>query len=113
MVSLRGLVSVSDMSEVKFFDIPELLVQTDPTITFGNGMVVWLAEKGETVELTQSDWNLLVKANSYIQYVGIGPSPMGKGRYAPITKEPPIVAKAVPKDDSIFGSVLRFLFGRN
>ena len=52
-VSFRGLVSVSDMSEIKFFDIPELLVQTDPTITFGNGMVSWLAEKGETVELTQ------------------------------------------------------------
>ena len=99
------------MSEIKFFDIPELIVQNDPTITFSNGMVLWLAEKGETVELTQSDWNLLVKANSYIQYVGIGPSPMGKGRYAPITKEPPIVAKVVPKDDSILGSIKAFLFG--
>lgn len=99
------------MSEIKLFDIPELLVQTNPTITFSNGMVLWLAEKGETVELTQTDWNLLVKANSYIQGVGISPSPMGRGRYAPICKKPPLVAKVVPEDDSIFGSVLKFLFG--
>lgn len=74
-------------------------------------MTLWLAEKGETVELTQRDWVLLNKADTYIQCVGIGPSPMGRGRYAPICKKPAVVAKVVPEDDSIFGSVLRFLFG--
>lgn len=67
-------------------------------------MVLWLAEKGETVELTQRDWVFLNKADTYIQYVGIG-------RYAPICKKPAVVAKVVPEDDSIFGSVLKFLFG--
>ena len=85
------------MSEYTFFDNSHLLVKTNPTITFSNGMVLWLAEKGETVKIDQYDWYMLNQADRYIRQVG-------KNRE-------PVIAKPAPEDDSIFGSILSFLFG--
>lgn len=91
------------MSEFTITNSSNLIVQTDPTITFSNGMVLWLAEKGETVEINQYDWDLLQHADRYIKHIG-------NYRYAPAVKET-IVAKPAEKDDSVLGSIKAFLFG--
>ena len=93
------------MNEYTIYNNSNLVVQTDPTITFSNGMTLWLAKKGEIVEINQFDWDLLQAADQYIKRIGLG-------RYAPNSKIC-VAANPVPKeeDNSIFGSILRFLFG--
>ena len=39
------------MSELKISTDHNMVVQTDPTIAFSNGMVLWLGEKGEKIGL--------------------------------------------------------------
>ena len=91
------------MSKFTITNNSNLVVQTDPTITFSNGMVLWLAEKGETVEINQYDWDLLQHADRYIKNIGLY-------RYAPASKQT-VVAEVAEKDASILGSIKAFLFG--
>lgn len=47
-----------------------IVVQTDPTITFENGMTLWLGKKGETVQITQYDWDCLNAMAPYVNQLG-------------------------------------------
>lgn len=60
-----------------------------------------IAEKGETVEINQYDWDLLQHADRYIKHIG-------KYRYAPASKQT-VVAKKENK--SFLATVTAFLFG--
>lgn len=81
-----------------------IIVQTDPTVTFNNGMTLWLADKGQTVEINQYDWDLLQQADRYIKHIG-------KYRYAPASKQT-VVAKVAKKENKSFlATVTAFLFG--
>lgn len=67
------------MNEFTVADTSKYVVQTNPTITFSNGMVLWLGEKGETVNMTDYDMELIYRADRLI-------SQIGKYRYSSRTK---------------------------
>ncbi len=48
-----------------------ITVKTNPTITFDNGMVLWLAKEGETFELSSYDWNKILQINAMVRSLGI------------------------------------------
>jgi hypothetical protein len=60
-----------NMSELKISTEHNMVVQTDPTIGFSNGMVLWLGEKGETVTLTDYDMELIYRADGLISQIGM------------------------------------------
>lgn len=77
------------MNEFTIADASKYVIQTNPTITFSNGMVLWLGEKGEQVEMTDYDMELIYRADRLI-------SQIGKYRYSSRTKTetaPPSVEK--------------------
>ena len=78
VINLIGLKS-GDMNEFTISTNHNIVVQTNPTITFSNGMVLWLGEKGEQVELTDYDMELIYRADRLI-------SQIGKYRYSSRTK---------------------------
>jgi hypothetical protein len=67
------------VNEFTVADTSKYVVQTNPTITFSNGMVLWLGEKGETVNMTDYDMELIYRADRLI-------SQIGKYRYSSRTK---------------------------
>jgi hypothetical protein len=67
------------MNEFTVADTSKFVIQTNPTITFSNGMVFWLGEKGETVTMTDYDMELIYRADRLI-------SQIGKYRYSSRTK---------------------------
>lgn len=73
------MMSGGDMTEFKISTNHNIVVQTNPTITFSNGMVLWLGEKGETVTMTDYDMELIYRADGLI-------SQIGKYRYSSRTK---------------------------
>lgn len=85
-------------------DCAAIMVESNPTITFSNGMVLWLAEKGETVEINQYDWDLLQQADRYIKHIG-------KYRYAPAGKQTAVAKVAKKENKSFLATVTAFLFG--
>ena len=48
-----------------------IIVKTNPTITFDNGMVLWLAKEGETFELSSYDWSKIQQINAMVRSLGI------------------------------------------
>lgn len=48
-----------------------IVVKSNPTITFDNGMVLWLGKEGETFELSTYDWNKILQINAMIRTLGI------------------------------------------
>lgn len=48
-----------------------IAVKTNPTITFDNGMVLWLAKEGETFELSTYDWNKILQINATVRSLGL------------------------------------------
>lgn len=67
------------MNEFTIADTSKYVIQTNPTITFSNGMVLWLGKKGEQVEMTDYDMELIYQADRLI-------SQIGKYRYSSRTK---------------------------
>ena len=58
------------MSEFTISTNHNIVVETNPTITFSNGMVLWLGEKGETITMTDYDMELIYQADAYIRSIG-------------------------------------------
>lgn len=48
-----------------------IIVKSNPTITFDNGMVLWLAKEGETFELSSYDWAKIQQINAMVRSLGI------------------------------------------
>ena len=55
----------------KLADTENLVVKTQPTVTFSNGMVLWLAEKDKEFVLTESARCLLYEADRYIRNIKV------------------------------------------
>lgn len=58
-----------------------LIVQSNPTIQFNNGMVLWLAKKGETYELKPGEWELITQMNQLASTM----SSLHRFKYIPMT----------------------------
>lgn len=67
------------MNKFTIADTSKFVIQTNPTITFSNGMVLWLGKKGETVTMTDYDMELIYRTDNLI-------SQIGKYRYSSRTK---------------------------
>ena len=59
------------MNEFTISTDHKIVVQNNPTITFSNGMVLWLGEKGETVTMTDYDMELIYRADGLISQLGM------------------------------------------
>lgn len=59
------------MSNIFYTNEMNITVKTNPTITFDNGMVLWLAKEGETFELSSYDWNKIQQINAMVRSLGI------------------------------------------
>lgn len=59
------------MNEFTIADASKYVIQTNPTITFSNGMVLWLGEKGENVTLSDYDMELIYRADGLISQIGM------------------------------------------
>lgn len=53
----------------KLAETEKFTVKTQPTVTFSNGMVLWLAEKDEQFVLTNPDMRLLYEADVFIRNI--------------------------------------------
>lgn len=58
------------MSEFTLSTNANITVDCNPTITFSNGMTLWLGEPGEQVELSDYDMKLIFQADAYIRNIG-------------------------------------------
>lgn len=47
-----------------------IVVKTNPTVQFRNGMTLWLAKPGESFELTQYDWDLIQRIDQLAMMLG-------------------------------------------
>ena len=58
------------MNNFTIFDSSKLIIQTNPTVTFRNGMTLWLAKPGETFEITECDWHLIQRIDNLANHLG-------------------------------------------
>jgi len=91
-------------SQITISSANNLIVNTNPTIQFDNGMVLWLGNEGESVEVSTYDWQMILAARPYINQIGLI-----KDRYV----DNPKVLKPIVKKSSIFTFLKKFLFNLN
>lgn len=47
-----------------------IVVRSNPTIKFQNGMTLWLGDEGESVELSHHDWKIIEEINALVLLIG-------------------------------------------
>jgi hypothetical protein len=90
-------------NNISLFGTSELTIKTNPTITFDNGMVLWLAKEGESVEINTYDWNIIQRMNKDVSLLGIYKDVL-------VDKSETIINKNIKKETNTFLSTLKQIF---